>query len=179
MIATSLHVCAPKSARPLGPVATPKDTLKSDDMTEIRNTLPDGAKKLGYAGLLPQLFAVVYASGGPQNLWISQAAAFGYAALIFSFLGGAWWGIGLLAPKAPRWVFVAAVLPSLIAFACYLPWFWGVEWPMPSLVILGLGLFDPVPDLHPARMRILALHRLGLTPADEAKSAGVINPRDV
>jgi hypothetical protein len=122
-------------------------------MTEIRNTLPDGAKKLGYAGLLPQLFAVIYASGGPQNLWISQAAAFGYAALIFSFLGGAWWGIGLLAPKAPRWVFVAAVLPSLIAFACYLPWIWGAEWPKPSLVILGLGLL-----LSPLIDRALASH---------------------
>jgi hypothetical protein len=47
--------------------------------------------------------------------------------------------------------------------------------------LLGYEIFsrDPVPDLHPARMRIPALHRLGLTPADEAKSAGVMNPRDV
>ena len=38
---------------------------------------------------------------------------------------------------------------------------------------------DPVPVLYPARMRDLALHRPGLTPADEANSAGVMNPRDV
>ena len=38
---------------------------------------------------------------------------------------------------------------------------------------------DPVPVLYPARMRDLALHRPGLTPADEANSAGVMNPSDV
>ena len=38
---------------------------------------------------------------------------------------------------------------------------------------------DPVPDLYPRRTRDLALHRPGLTPADEANSAGVMNPRDV
>lgn len=38
---------------------------------------------------------------------------------------------------------------------------------------------DPVPDLYPPRTRYLALHRPWLTPADEANSAGVVNPRDV
>jgi hypothetical protein len=38
---------------------------------------------------------------------------------------------------------------------------------------------DPVPDLYPPRTRDLTLHRPGLTPADEANSAGVMNPRDV
>ncbi len=41
------------------------------------------------------------------------------------------------------------------------------------------GAIDPVPDLYPPRTRDLALHRPGLTPADEANSAGVMNPRDV
>ena len=45
--------------------------------------------------------------------------------------------------------------------------------------MLASGLHDAVPDLHLGRIRIPVLHRLGLTPADEAKSAGVMNPRDV
>jgi len=39
--------------------------------------------------------------------------------------------------------------------------------------------FDTVPGMHPARMIDLALHRPRLIPADEAISAGVMNPRNV
>ena len=122
-------------------------------MIDQNDTFSQRAKWLGYAGLLPQFFAVIYAFGGPQNLWISQAAAFGYAALIFSFLGGAWWGLGIFTRTAPSWVFAVAVLPSLIAFGSYLPWIWGAEWPKPSLFILGLGLL-----LSPLVDRALAPH---------------------
>jgi hypothetical protein len=104
-------------------------------------------KWLGYAGLIPQLFFVLYTATGPENLWVGQAAGFGYAALIFSFLGGAWWGIGLMMPKPPPWLFFFAVVPSLIAFVAYLPWIWGLEWPLPSLVLLGLCLLaSPLVD---------------------------------
>ena len=76
---------------------------------------------LGLAGLLPQ-FACVAALylGSEEWRYTAQAIAFGYAALIFSFLGGMWWGIAAMAPAAENrrtigWVWVAAVAPSLIA----------------------------------------------------------------
>lgn len=120
----------------------------SDHATPITNQ----ARWFGYAGLAPQFFILLYATQGAENLWIGQAAGFGYAAAIFSFLGGVWWGLGLNNPKAPRWLFGAAVLPSLIAVAAFLPWVWGFEWPIPSLIILGLGLLaSPLVDHAIAR----------------------------
>lgn len=110
-------------------------------------------KWLGYTGLIPQFCILLYAAAGLENLWVGQAAGFGYAALIFSFLGGAWWGIGLMMPKPPPWLFIIAVLPSLIAFAAYLPWIWGLEWPIPSLVALGFALL-----ISPLVDRTLAPH---------------------
>jgi len=46
-------------------------------------------------------------------------------------------------------------------------------------VVVDLEAPDPVPEIPPVRTRDPALHRPGLTPADEANSAGVMNPRDV
>ncbi|MFM5913815.1 MAG: DUF3429 domain-containing protein [Chakrabartia godavariana] len=109
------------------------------------------ARVLGYAGQLPQLFAVVLLAD-PETRWIALAGGFGYAALIFSFLGGVWWGVAVSNPQAPRWIYLAAVLPSLIALAAYLPWIFGWEWPGPSLVVMGLCLV-----LSPAVDREMAL----------------------
>lgn len=95
---------------------------------------------LGYAGLLPQAIALLLVVSGGDQRWSALAAGFGYAALIFSFLGGLWWGIAITRPEAPRWTFAAAIAPSLIAFACYLPWVWGYPWPRPSLAVLGTCL---------------------------------------
>ncbi len=95
------------------------------------------ARRLGFAGILPQaaaLLAVI--KGGPAG-WTALALAYGYAALIFSFIGGAWWGIGLAHARAPRWIFAAAVAPSLIALALWYPWMVGETWPAPELVVLG------------------------------------------
>lgn len=104
------------------------------------------ARWLGYAGWLPQMLAVVLLTD-PVLRWTALAAGFGYAALIFSFLGGVWWGIGVSNPQAPRWIYAAAVAPSLIAFAAYLPWIFGWAWPGPSLVVMALVLlFSPVVD---------------------------------
>ncbi|MFM7027889.1 MAG: DUF3429 domain-containing protein [Chakrabartia sp.] len=104
------------------------------------------ARWLGYAGLLPQVLAVLLLTD-PVLRWTAIAGGFGYAALIFSFLGGVWWGVGVSNPQAPRWIYVAAVLPSLIAFAAYLPWIFGWEWPGPSLVALSIALLlSPVID---------------------------------
>ncbi len=97
----------------------------------------DNARLLGYAGLLPQAAAfVAVLKDGPEK-WTALAMAFGYAALIFSFLGGVWWGRAMAMPRAPRWVFAVAVLPSLIALALWFPWMVGDTWPGPELIMLG------------------------------------------
>jgi hypothetical protein len=42
----------------------------------------------------------------------------------------------------------------LIAFAAYLPWIWGLEWPKPSLIVLGLCLLaSPLVD-HSLAVRL-------------------------
>lgn len=96
-------------------------------------------KILGLAGLLPQLIALIMVLGGGTWSWIALASSFAYAALIFSFLGGVWWGQALSKPDdAPDWAFAIAVLPSLIGLALFLPWTLGWPWPGPSLFWLGL-----------------------------------------
>ncbi len=99
--------------------------------------LSDNARLLGYAGLLPQAAAfMAVLKGGPEG-WTALALSFGYAALIFSFLGGIWWGMAFAMPKPPRWIFAMAVLPSLIALVLWFPWMIGETWPGPELIVLG------------------------------------------
>ena len=109
-------------------------------------SVPALPRWLGLAGLLPQLTCVAVLYAGPAE-WreAALAIAFAYAALILSFLGGMWWGIAAAAPAAQRrkalgWLWIAAVLPSLVALACFLPWALDWAWPEPSLVMLGGAL---------------------------------------
>lgn len=109
-------------------------------------SVPALARWLGLAGLLPQFACVAVLYAGPAE-WreAALAIAFAYAALILSFLGGMWWGIAAAAPAAQRrrtlgWLWIAAVLPSLVALACFLPWALDWAWPEPSLVMLGGAL---------------------------------------
>ena len=108
--------------------------------------VPSLPRWLGWAGLLPQIACVAVLYLGPEEWRYSALAlAFAYAALILSFLGGMWWGIAATAPAAERrnalgWLWIAAVLPSLVALACFLPWVFGWAWPEPSLVMLGGAL---------------------------------------
>lgn len=112
--------------------------------------LPKAAFLAGYAGLLPQLIAAALVFSGSEYRWTGLAAAYGYAAFIFSFLGGMWWGVGVSTRKdgvdaGP--IFALAVAPSLIAFASYLPWIWGWDWPGPSLAWIGFFLMlSPLAD---------------------------------
>ncbi|WP_408591618.1 DUF3429 family protein [Novosphingobium sp.] len=100
--------------------------------------LPENARLLGQAGLLPQIaLALAVFKGGPLG-WTALALAYAYAALIFSFLGGVWWGIGIAKPAVPRWFPLVAVLPSLIGLALWLPWMLGWTWPGPQLWVLGV-----------------------------------------
>ncbi|MEH3108136.1 MAG: DUF3429 domain-containing protein [Sphingomonas fennica] len=104
--------------------------------------VPPPARGLGLAGLLPQAAAVaVLASGSSWWHFAALAIAFAYAALILSFLGGLWWGLAApLGDRAPGWLWIAAVAPSLVAFAAFLPWVFGAEWPGPSLVVLAVAI---------------------------------------
>lgn len=124
--------------------------------------------------MLPQIVALAMVLSGNDLHWIGLAAAYGYAAFIFSFLGGIWWGFGVIARKdgvdaGP--IFIAAVTPSLIAFASYLPWIWGLDWPGPSMLLLGACLMlSPLIDrwlqsqchLPPGWMRMRWSLSLGL-----------------
>ena len=103
--------------------------------------IPALPRTLGFAGLLPQAACLVAVwFGGPEWRWTALAIAWAYASLIFTFLGGMWWGLAA-APsngRVPDWVWLAAVAPSLIALATFLPWIVGQEWPGPSLLLLGI-----------------------------------------
>lgn len=103
---------------------------------------PRVAMALGYAGLLPQLACVAVIMLGPP-LWHYSALslAFAYPAVILSFLGGMWWGLASNRGEGtPTWVWIAAVVPSLLSVASALPWAIGAAWPGPSLVFLGQSL---------------------------------------
>lgn len=118
--------------------------------TTSLSNLSQTALIAGYSGLLPQILAAILVFTDSEYRWTGLAAAYGYAALIFSFLGGIWWGFGITARKtdaAAGPIFILAVAPSLIAFATYLPWIWGWEWPGPSLAWIGIFLIaSPLAD---------------------------------
>lgn len=101
--------------------------------------LPSLAKNLGFAGMIPQAIAVLMALDNTEH-FAGLAAGYFYAALIFSFLGGLWWGVAISQPGAPSWLYVAAVTPSLLAFASGIPWMIGTGWPGPSLIALSIAL---------------------------------------
>ena len=112
--------------------------------------IPKAAFIAGYAGLLPQVIAAAMVLSGMEYRWTGLAAAYGYAAFIFSFLGGMWWGLAVTTRNndvSANGIFALAVAPSLLSLATYLPWIWGWEWPGPSLAWLGIFLMlSPLAD---------------------------------
>ncbi len=102
---------------------------------------------LGYAGLLPPLLgcAVQLALPGTIAAHVAKHGTLLYAALIFSFLGGTWWG--LLAAKersAPLSDLLISVAPSLLAMAALI---------LPNRSAGGVGLavlilLSPLIDRH-------------------------------
>lgn len=116
--------------------------------------IPRPARVLGLAGIAPQAFAVI-AALSPTWRFTALSAGFFYGALILSFVGGVWWGVAASHSKAPQWVYVVAVAPSLIALATGVPWMVGALWPWPSLAVLGTVLMvSPIMDL---KLRALGL----------------------
>ncbi|MFN4018995.1 MAG: DUF3429 domain-containing protein [Erythrobacter sp.] len=104
-----------------------------DDTT----SLSPAARALGYAGLLPQFLCLAMVLTGHEWRYCALAGGFAYAAAIFSFLGGVWWGQAVQSGRATAGAYVLAVLPSLIAAGLFLPWTFGWEWPGPALLYLG------------------------------------------
>ena len=104
------------------------------------------ARLLGFSGLLPPLALLGLVLVRPDDGW--RMLAFAYAGLIFSFLGGMWWGFAVRRPAAQAPLLVAAVVPSLVAFGLL-----GVglmlldlRWP---LVLLGAAILLTLPvDRH-------------------------------
>lgn len=112
-----------------------------------QNSLSPAARLLGYAGLLPQLLCIALILVGHEWRYSALAGGYAYAAAIFSFLGGVWWGQALASSRATTGAYVLAVMPSLIAVALFLPWTFGWEWPGPALLYLGaLILGSPLID---------------------------------
>ena len=110
--------------------------------------LPKPARQLGYAGLLPQAICVMLMFTSHQNSWLALAGGFAYAAIIFSFLGGIWWGQAIANSEQRLWIYIIAVAPSLIAVTAFMPWTLGWKWPGPSLIVLGLFLIaSPFADV--------------------------------
>ncbi len=108
--------------------------------------IPALPRWLGLAGLLPQALCVAVLFAGPGELREpGQWVALSYAALILAFLGGSWWGVAAAAPAAERrrmlgWLWIAAVLPSLVSLACLLAPLLARTTPEPSLVMLGAAI---------------------------------------
>jgi hypothetical protein len=121
-----------------------------------QTSLSPAARVLGYAGLLPQIICIAMVLTGHEWRFAALAGGFAYAAAIFSFLGGVWWGQAVQSARATTGAYLVAVLPSLIAVALFLPWSFGWEWPGPALLYLGaLIALSPMID-----------RKLGYAPSD-------------
>lgn len=121
----------------------------------MEQKLPRLAWALGLSGLLPQMLAAAITLHPPHAAF-GQFSAFLYGALIYSFLGGLWWGVAAINPKASRWLYIVGVVPSLIAFAAGLLWIMRSGSPGQALTIVGVGLLlAPIVDRELDRRRLV------------------------
>lgn len=123
----------------------------NDQPSPVTPSLSPAARALGYAGLLPQIICIALILMGHEWRYSALAGGFAYAAAIFSFLGGVWWGQALQGAGAGRpatsGAYLIAVMPSLLAVALFLPWTFGWDWPGPALFYLGaLIMASPLID---------------------------------
>lgn len=102
-----------------------------------QTSLTPASRWLGYAGLLPQVICLGLTLAQHEYAYTALSGGFAYAAAIFSFLGGVWWGQAIASGRAGAGAYIIAVMPSLIAVALFLPWSFGWEWPGPALLYLG------------------------------------------
>ena len=101
-------------------------------------SLTPAARLLGYAGLLPQIICIALVLSGNYYQFSALFMGFVYPAMIFSFLGGVWWGQAIAKlGDASAQVYAVAVMPSLIAAALFIPYLEGWQWPGPAMLYLG------------------------------------------
>lgn len=111
------------------------------------NSLTPASRWLGYAGLLPQIICLAMALSGDEWAYVALAGGFAYAAAIFSFLGGVWWGQAIASGRGGAGAYLVSVMPSLLAVALFIPWSLGWDWPGPALLYLGaLIALSPLVD---------------------------------
>lgn len=127
-----------------------RQTLTNHSALTASGRISSWPQWLGLAGLLPQLLLAVTIAFGPSGVsLIAGSLALSYAALILSFVGGAWWGL-VSRSRAPvrGLVWVAAVAPSLIAFAAIFVVAVGLTPPlgllMGGMALIGTLAFDHV-----------------------------------
>jgi hypothetical protein len=94
------------------------------------------ARMLGFAGLLPQLIALLMIATGVDPA-LGALLAFGYALLIVSFLGGVWWGLSMQHGHGQPRTAAIAVMPTLIGFALMIARILGLRGDV-ALVMLGV-----------------------------------------
>ncbi len=103
-----------------------------------KTSLTPASRWLGYAGLLPQILCFALVAVDNTYRFSALFMGFVYPAVIFSFLGGVWWGQAIAGEKqAGAGVYLIAVVPSLIAAALFVPYLEGWEWPGPAMLYLG------------------------------------------
>ena len=97
------------------------------------------ARLLGYAGLLPQAALLMLILGLHDPTGVVHGMAFFYAALIFSFIGGIWWGFAMRRPAGPGRLVWAAAAPTLVTIVLVAMAVHGsLRW---AMVALASGLF--------------------------------------
>jgi len=79
-------------------------------------TVGSTARALGFAGLLPQVAAVLMVATDLDRR-SGEVLALTYGALILSFLGGMWWSFAMRRSTAQGSLALLAVMPSLAALA--------------------------------------------------------------
>ncbi len=118
-------------------------------MTQNQNPLSQSALFLGIAGLLPQVAACVLAFTRVDFGIYALVSGFAYSALIFSFIGGVWWGQALVVPTRQAWIFVVSVCPSLISWFAALALFSNLKWWPFAIGAVAIGLLlSPLVDLQ-------------------------------
>ena len=111
---------------------------------EEQASLSRASRLLGYAGIAPQAICVALVASGHEYAPIALATGVAYAAAIFSFLGGVWWGQAITSRKAGADAYIVAIMPSLLAVGLFVSSIFGWE---PALLVLGtLILLSPMVD---------------------------------
>ncbi len=114
-----------------------------------QNPLSQSAFLFGLAGVLPQVAACILAFSFNDFSIYALVSGFAYAALIFSFIGGVWWGQAIASQTQNTWIFVAAIVPSLVSWFAALLLFLNLKWwPVAIGSVAICLLLSPLVDLQ-------------------------------